>query len=240
MVVLDRSMSMATRPDATTITDVSEEGESRWAVVSSAVDDMIANSPAFVNWGLVLFPRFYPPDQADGLGCAVLPDAITNGYTPTNDPSVCSLGELTDSPSPDATAVLADVTEEGTYLCDQTATAVGLREAKTVSPDYVILVTDGEYECSDDPAPVVAELAAQGARTFVVGIDGSTTALGVKGRASLNTCACLGGVPENPSACNGTAYDPSSGENSFYFANDPNGNTLAPILAGISAKVACN
>jgi hypothetical protein len=235
-------MSMRTRPDETKIMSISQEGESRWAKVATAVESMIQKSPSYVRWGLVLFPRFYAPDPANHLGCATLPDAIINGYTKTNDPLVCDKGELTVSPSLDGTStqkVLDQISVEGTYLCDQTATAIALQTAAQVNPDYVILVTDGEYECGQDPSDEVVALASKGAKTFVVGLDGSATALGAKGRASLNDCACAGGVPAEPAACSGTSYDAASGKNSFYFASDANGDSLLPILNGLSDKFSC-
>jgi hypothetical protein len=237
MLVLDRSMSMRWTPTSTKVTSADIDN-TRWAIAVRAVTAMMGSTAPYVNYGLVLYPRYSPYNAGTGpsndSGCQTLPDALVRGYTSQPMAAACSAPDVDVTPADGSNdSVKNRVTRDKTYLCDYTSTGVALKQAGTAKPDYVILVTDGEYNCGGDPLTEVQTLAKNGAKVFVVGFDGSKT-IGAAVRQKFNEAACAGGVPYDKTACKDGKYvGPAK---AFY---DTEGEDLVPTLKNIGGSLGC-
>jgi hypothetical protein len=237
MLVLDRSMSMRWTPTNTKV-GPSDLDDTRWAIAVRAVTAMIGKTAPYVDYGLVLYPRYsaYNPGSgpSNDSGCQTLPDALARGYSSQPMGNACSAPDVDVQPGEGSTAgVQGRVTRDRTYLCDYTPTGVALKQAGTAKPDYVILVTDGEYNCGGDPVAEVQALAKNGAKVFVVGFDGSNT-IGAAVRQKFNEAACAGGVPDDKTACKDGKY---VGPGKAYF--DTAGEDLIAVLGYIGGTLTC-
>ncbi len=202
LIVLDRSGSMSP--------ELNDTGTDRWSGSVQAVDDVTASFEQQIDFGLMTFP------DASGSGGGDPIDLLAGLL----DPSACSTGTLNVPIAPtnaDAISQTLGSMSPGGF----TPTASTLMEAYTVlneseagdqraiSPKYVLLVTDGDPNCSDgggggglaalgqlDPNARQATLDAiemlrdAGIQTFVVGYQTA----GTQFSSQLDQMAAAGGT----------------------------------------------
>jgi hypothetical protein len=192
LFVVDRSASMALRPDGTRPLDTpSDRAESRIALAAAAVKAVTA-APAdeSVRFGLELFP----PNES---GCVTLSARIT-GTTPTN--PACDPGELSVQPAFGSGAPIAAALDPDTILLcasDPLGEALGV-VSPALDPQrkrYAVLLTDGETTCSTDAVAAAGDLASAGISLFVIaiGLRGDPDA-GFLDNALMNELACAAGT----------------------------------------------
>jgi len=212
LILLNRSASMANDIEDRSCTSIdpatggaslSDCGpNSKWALVTPAIQRMLSASDGAVNWGLKLFAD--PGDASCSVSATVqVPPAAGNGpeiaaalAAETNDRGSISNGSRT--------PVQAAVTAAITYFASQ----------NDLNPKYILLATDGLPDCSsggtsatgDDSAGAIQAIQTafnNGIATFVLGIaiGGMETA-----DATLSQMAVAGGVPRAGSP----AYYPAS------------------------------
>jgi hypothetical protein len=154
----------------------------RWSDARDAVYAAVLANQNFA-WGLKLFPN--GPDE-----CGLDPDVeVPVGFG--------------SGPALEAAIEPAGPPEGALGAGTPTAAAIGaatayLKKVTTALPKYIVLVTDGEPNCADNPlfgmsaemiaVNTIADTAAAGFKTFVIGI-------GISGIATLNEMAIAGGRP---------------------------------------------
>jgi hypothetical protein len=170
LVVLDRSDSMEdfTIPPAT-----------KWDDARDAVKLVMAANPG-IAWGIKLFPT-------GDVGCDLKPGV----EVPTQFGAADSVAAVMDGAGPPM-----EFLGMGTPTDKAINVAAGyLKSVKSALPRYMVLVTDGIPNCSDeDPATTIkaiADAAAAGFQTFVIGIG---NALGAD-IPTLDKMAVAGGKP---------------------------------------------
>jgi hypothetical protein len=234
MIVLDRSNSMAKRPDGTTIGAVASAALARWHHAVAAVDHMVSvGGPLGIEFGLIKFPRLspFPKNDAAKTGCQTVNQIITEGAYASNDPDHCTESKIVFMPGGNNQNIIDNV-DDADKLCNSTPMQDALDEVPATSVKYVILLTDGVTTCNQDPVPPISVLAAAGVHTFVVGFGSE-----VKGAPSLNRAACAGMAAKDTAVhCTGASYIQGSGD-AFYYAND--GAALDQILQTIVQTI-CN
>jgi hypothetical protein len=178
LLVLDKSGSMRDDPQG----GVCQGGcgpSSKWALVTAALDQVVAMTDATVNWGLKMFAT---PNN----GCGVS-NGVEVPVGPANAPAITSAiaGATLGSRTPTRLAVGAG--------------AAYLKSLGVPNPKYMLLATDGEPNCDPDlpgnttandsagAVQAVADARAAGFPTFVVGI-GNTMA-----EETLTNLATAGG-----------------------------------------------
>jgi hypothetical protein len=188
LIVMDRSTSMNN--------DINDQtcaggcgGSSKWSLLSAALENLVMTTETTVNWGLKLFGNDDQCGVTDGADVGVGPSSAS-----------AIQAALAVSPagySPTETAMASAVA----YM----------QELDDSSPKYILLATGGRPTCTpggndmtaDDSAgaeTAVANAAAAGFPTFVVGVAGSSDALST---ATLNSLAASGNEPQTGAA---TAY----------------------------------
>jgi hypothetical protein len=172
LIVLDRSSSMNQSLGS---------GQTRWTVARSAIADLLAQAGDGVRFGLALYPGTNV-SCSQGANCAAGAVFVPPGEnTATQINSVLSSANRCSFGTPTA-AMMAS-------LHGHAALADASRA------NYVLLVTDGQSTCNNEPTDEVAALRAQNpeVKTFVVGfVDGAP--------AELNAMATAGGtaIPGGP------------------------------------------
>jgi hypothetical protein len=199
MLVMDRSLSMTN--------DVSDKqcaggtgtngncgANSKWQLMTPALNDVITNTDAMVNWGM-----FYLGDEPAQCGVAtapVVPIAPMNATAVTTSLTSNQFNGQTGTPT---RRVIQGAVSYLTGLADQ-------------NPKYLLLATDGQPNCAtattlqtDDSAgtqQAVADALTMGIPTFVVGIGNTGAA------ATMEQLAIAGGRPQ------------MGGTTSYYQVND--------------------
>ena len=209
LLVLDKSGSMANEADGTTCSGGCG-ATSKWVQVTNAIDKVVAQTQANVNWGIKLFATSMDGcDVSDGVEVAVGP---MNGAAITS---------------------LIAASTPGSRTPTQQAEAAGAAYLATLTdkrPKYLLLATDGLPNCgpnattpTDDNSvgaeQAVADAHAAGFPTFVIGI-GETMA-----EATLTRLALRGGVPQ------------AGGATAFYQVSDT--AQLETALGTILGSVTC-
>jgi hypothetical protein len=183
LVVQDRSGTM--------------RSNSKWAQVTTAVNQVVSQTEASIRWGLKLYAMPYPDDS--DVRCFV-PDEVTVPVDFDNAAKISSA--LADNP-PTASA-------SGSATPTRWAVEKALAYLKSVEdgyPKYMLLATDGlpncekgilstdDYNAKDDEGAIaaIAATAAAGVPVFVVGID-----IGGGGE-TLDAMAVAGGRPRDDS-----------------------------------------
>jgi hypothetical protein len=184
-VMFDRSSSM--NQEAT------DDGDTRWQLASAALQAFFADADAA---GLKLALRFFPHDQpADGCRQNVDDDDMTGCNVNACAMPLVDLGTLTADVAPadvhekallDATAASSPgMAGQGTPIFAALAGAQQWAAAQRMSTptesSVVVLVTDGEANGCDTDIDHIAELAADGlaangTRTYAIGLTGSEEA----------------------------------------------------------------
>jgi hypothetical protein len=190
LVLLDSSASM--NNDVTDQNCAGGAGcglNSKWALTTAALEQVVSSTQANVNWGLKFFP-----------------DSATCGVNQTVAVSVAPLNL-----APIMNAIAGRTTTNGglastgntpTRLAEAAAAAY-LSSLADMNPKFILLATDGEPNCipggtnisaDDSPGALQAVYAANGAGvpTFVVGIGALTQA-----NAVLSQLAAAGGYPRS-------------------------------------------
>ncbi len=194
LILLARSGSMSEDISGATCNDGGLGGgancgaTSKWALMVPAINQVVRETEADVNWGLKFFP-----------------DSTTNSCDVSTTPAVpvgaASAGAI-------ASAIMASTSANGGVMTgyNNTPTRSGmvgattyLQSVTTTNPKFILLATDGVPTCSalgpggmDDTASEAAVAAANtaGFKTFVVGIaTGGSTDL------TLSRLANAGGLP---------------------------------------------
>jgi len=204
LILLDRSGSM--NNDVTDSPCLGDGGisipangacgaSSKWAVVTSALNQVVAESDTAVNWGLKFFP-----DVGDSSCTAGGAPAVSIG--PAHGTAIAS-------------AIAGQTTAEGAVLGSngtptnggETSAAAYLNTLTDANPRFILLATDGLPTCatggvtgsmSNDSAGAISAVRAafeSGIPTFVVGI---ATAGGVADE-TLSQMASAGGYPRSGS-----------------------------------------
>jgi hypothetical protein len=180
LLVVDRSCSMR-QPPATTTT------MSKWQIAVDAIKHVIATYDVQIRWGLTLFPdvsadsctqQDFAFPLADGNGAGI--STLLTGALATTDPLYPDF--------PCVTNIDTGVTQAAT----DPALADPMRKS------YVMLVTDGAQSsgCAAGGGDAgseaaVAQLHAQGVKTFVIGFGGAVDAV------QLDKLAVAGGAPQS-------------------------------------------
>jgi hypothetical protein len=158
LLLLDRSGSMLDPPDGSS-------GSSKWDLVVPGVNEVIMATDASVSWGLKLFP------EGEGAECiaASVTNAVPAPIAPMNAKVVTGL------------VAAASANGNGTPTGDAMKAAVSyLKTVTDPNPKYILLATDGEPSCAGTTkgssaarphaVQAVADAAAAGFKTFVVGV----------------------------------------------------------------------
>ena len=209
LVVLDKSGSMDNQADGTSCSGGCG-ASSKWAQVTNAINKVVGQTQANVNWGMKLFAT-----SIDGCDVST---GVEVAVGPMNGAAISTL-IMENSP--------------GSRTPTQQAEAAGAAYLATLTdkrPKYLLLATDGLPNCGPNAASptddnsmgaeqaVVAARAA-GFPTFVIGI-GQTMA-----EATLTRLALQGGVPQ------------VGGATAFYQVSDT--TQLVTALGTILGSVTC-
>jgi von Willebrand factor type A domain len=190
----------------------------KWPVMTAALNQVIAQTQASINWGL----KFFANNNTCTVNAGV---AIAPALNNANAIAAAIAGTAPGGNTPTRAAV-----ETGTTY---------MRNFNSPNPKYILLATDGEPNCNPDPnnggntvpddAGAVAAVAnayagGSGIPVFVVGIGSLGTAV-----ATLNSMANAGGEAQ-PADAMGRVYFPAD-----------NQAQLEAALAKISGQVlSCN
>jgi hypothetical protein len=224
MIVLDRTGSMALRPDGE---ETTRAVETKWYAVVNTIYDVVDSYEQQVNFGVTLFPE--DPDDDGGVDCSNLETWLAQYEPPeTTDDDVeggkCMPAEVVVPTGRTTRAMVEDVVSVlDTGLCSYTPIGNGLSAAMdayttkgaattpaaTAPTRSVLLITDGADNCgpvvggtlTTDPGALLAadDLAAEGIRTYVLGFDGAVGTIDAKlDPQHLNDLACAGGTAPDP------------------------------------------
>jgi len=204
LIVLDASGSMNEDSTNTSCGNQGCGATSKWALMTPAINQVVADTQGEVNWGL----KFFADSGACGVNNnAAVPVAAMNatavataitGRTSTNG------GVANGSSTPTRSAENAAVN----YLTQLSMT--------DMNPKFIVLATDGQPNCpmsgsqqtDDTPGAVAAVTAAKtaGFPTFVVGISA-----GGAPEMALNMMAVEGGYPQTGAATQYYAVSDTAG-----------------------------
>jgi hypothetical protein len=242
LVLLDRTASMAERPDGTKPANTpAGHAESKWFMAIDAVESLSAKLETTIRFGLALFPRA-------PAGCITLAARIS-GMTSSN--PQCQAGVvLVTADVSTAAAIDSQLDPEATRLCTSTPIGAGLATVRSElaairdpsRDQYVLFVGDGADTCNADLALANTDaLARDGVKTFVVAFDNG--APGGIDRGLLNDMACAGqtaaGFPAGCTANGSGDYRATdrTGAALFLTANDAAGLTSA--FEQVAGSVCC-
>jgi Mg-chelatase subunit ChlD len=186
LLVQDASGSM--NEDAMNFSCVNGCGpNSKWALMTPAIGQVVSETDTQVNWGLKLF--------AEMGACGVLPTVAVN-IAPANAGAIAAALAARTDPSGN----VSNGSSTPTRAAENAAVAY-LTSLTSPNPKFIVLATDGQPNCpatgnmsNDDTAGAIAAVAAAasaGIPTFVVGISAG----GVP-EAALNMMAVAGGYPQ--------------------------------------------
>jgi hypothetical protein len=172
LLVLDTSSSMIEEKIRTT-------GNTRWADITAALDEVLPATDKEVSWGLMQFP---------GKGGQCAAGAVDVGVARGNAQAI--MQRYRANPPPER------INYTPTRI-SVTAAADWLATSPSRNPKYIVLATDGEPNCrgdtdgvAKDPDAVdaIANAAERGIPVFVVGIATASTAV-----RTLDAMAVAGG-----------------------------------------------
>ena len=189
LIVQDASGSMNEDTNNLSCVNGGCGANSKWALMTPAINQVVSETEATVNWGLKLYADM-------GSQCGVAPNTVAVGIAPMNAGAIAAaLAARTDAngnvTNGSSTPTRAAENAAVTYL-------TGLTDA---NPKFILLATDGQPNCpasgpttSDDTAGAIAAVVAAraaGIPTFVVGISAPAGAAD----SALNLMAVEGGYP---------------------------------------------
>jgi hypothetical protein len=254
MIVLDRSGSLAQRPDGSMPPNTPEGAlETKWYAAITTIESVVAAYQDTVRFGLTMFPS--DPEGEEGRDCSNLETWLIDYLPPETDNRACEPAEVA-VPAGQASLAAIDGAIElmDTGLCLSTPIGAGLAAAQASlaagadgRDQLALLITDGNDTCDGDAGydtlslPTADALAAAGVRTYVVGFDGSGSGVSP---THLNDLACAGGTAPDPGQnCvdqdgGKRAIDAPTPAQLFVLAEDQ--AALTAVLMSIAAGVACD
>jgi hypothetical protein len=184
LIVQDKSGSMDRNPSGN---KCSTSGCTKWAQVSTAIENVVMSTQANVNWGL----KFFANDNTCGITAGAAVNVAANNYTPIQK---AFSGASPGGSTPTETAIDSAAAYLGT-LTDS-------------NPKFLLLATDGLPNCmpgntdtmADDSSGAEAAVTRAfkaGFPTFVVGIATASDAMATQ---TLNTMAMNGGYAQTGAA----------------------------------------
>jgi hypothetical protein len=225
LLVLDRSGSMSEHE----VTGSNGAQVTRAQAAKDAVDTIIAKTEGGIAWGLKMFP------EGSSAYCVVTADTVDVPLALGNHAAIAAVVRA-DAFDGDGTPTAAAVSAGHGYLKHQ---------VHDDNPKYLILATDGEpsddekNQCTGQWAEpnvktaavnAVAAAAADGIKTFVIGVNTSSSS-----NVTLNRLVQAGMTADPPIAA---GEDVSSSKNTtrhYYAANDSQG--LLDALGKIAGQV---
>src|SRR5687767_9433659 len=154
LVLLDRTASMAARPDGTLPPNTpAGHAESKWSIALAAVEGLTGRFDTTIRFGLALFPR-----APTGDACVTLAERLS-GQRASN--PQCEAGELLVAPATATSGAIGTMLDpETTRLCTSTPIGAGLATARSelaairdpARTQYVLFVGDGADTCNDSAA----------------------------------------------------------------------------------------
>jgi hypothetical protein len=178
LIVMDRSGSMA---------DVFGQGQSKWTVLSQAINSLVASTETTVNWGL----KLYGDDDMCGVNAGA---AVRVG--PSSASAIAA-----------ALAPVAASGETPTETAIESAVAY-LQGLSDPDPKYLLLASGGQMGCGPglDPSAddstgaesAVSAAAGAGFPTFVLGVVDPTSEAAATG--TLNQIAIVGNEAQQNSS----------------------------------------
>jgi len=244
LVVLDRTASMAERPDGTfPPNSPAGHAETKWSIALAAVEALSSELEMTIRFGIALFPR-----APAGTACVTLSERLA-GTKATN--PQCEAGEVLVSPNiATANAIGLTLDPEQTRLCTSTPIGAGLATARmqlaaTRGPSrsqYVLFVGDGADTCNAELALSNTDaLARDGVKTYVVAFDNGAPA-GVDA-GLLNDMACAGGTSAGfPNGCTADAagnYRATNRTGTRLFMTATDSAALATAFRDVAGSVCC-
>ena len=197
MIVLDRSLSMTDKPDGTVCAGGSLSGDgkcgtdSKWYQTRIAVETVVQNTQAAVNWGL-----WWLGDESTTCGASttaavpIIPIG-QDSYTPIQ--AALDGNTFTGAPGTPTAAVVKNAHAYMSTLTDP-------------NPKFLLLATDGEPNCANGnvgstdttgATNAITNAHTAGIPTFVVGIATTTVATAT---TLLNSAAQAGCYPQTGAA----------------------------------------
>jgi hypothetical protein len=225
LLLLDRSGSMSEHK----VTGTNGQQVTRAQAAQAALDTIVAKTQSGIAWGLKMFP------EGDSAYCVVTADKVDVAIGLDNHEAIAKLVKA-DAFDGDGTPTAAAVSAGHDYLKNQ---------VHDDNPKYLILATDGEpsdddkNQCTGKWAEpdvrtaavnAVAAAASDGIKTFVIGVNTSSSA-----NVTLNRLVEAGKTADPPIAA---SEDVSSSKNTtrhYFAANDSQG--LLDALSKIAGQV---
>ena len=187
LIVLDRSGSINQNSSGKTLT--AGDPNTKWALMTAAIKNVVMQSQGTVNWGLKFF-------GTGTSGCAVADMTAVAPATMTAAQIISAIDAPANQPGTSTPTRAAEISA-GNYFAGRT----------NPNPKYILLATDGEPNCgmgggnnaTDGPGAIAAvgTVLGMGFPTFVIGIAADTEA-----GTTLEGMAVAGGRPRaggNPS-----------------------------------------
>jgi hypothetical protein len=159
LIVLDHSLSMSLKVGM----------ESKWALATAAINNVLGTLEGQVRPGLMLFPKHPGGSSCDGGQVNVVPGTNTKN----------AIAGTLSSAFPDG------LTPMGVSLKNAFDFLKGFRPGK---PKYVVLIADGKETCQGKPVDWVNALMNAGIKTFIVGFGSGVN------QQELNSLANAGGT----------------------------------------------
>jgi hypothetical protein len=207
LIVLDRSSSM----------NEMITGGTKWNVGRTGIINLLNTFTGQVRFGLALYPGQNLVCES-ATSCTV-PGERGNVFV---DPGPSTVAQITDQLSAPAPAVTT--CSQGTPTTETLANLTGYAGLEdTARSNYILLVTDGQHSCDDNPENSAAALLAQSPsiRTFVVGFGSGVDP------GELNAIATSGGTTR------------VGGPPHYYVANDPTALATA-FNAIVGSVISCD
>ncbi len=211
LIVLDRSGSMAP--------NLNDTGTDRWAGSVQALKVVTSEFNDRVDFGLMAFPDVERPDDPDNRSTALADSALcAPGAVKVEIGSerAADIATALDAISP------AGLTPTGVTLQAALKVLSGTASAnqQVISPKYVLLITDGDPNCSsasevivpvdplarEESVTAIEDLTDTGVQTFVVGFETVGTAFAYL----LDQMAAAGGTGQREHTSVGSGADLSS------------------------------
>jgi hypothetical protein len=168
ILAVDRSDSMNSPPTS--------GANTKWEIAITATNNLVAAYEGQIRFGLSLFPG---TNQSCSQGATCGAGAVNVTVSPANGTSIASFRTNAGTCS-----LKTPISQELTMLKNDP----GLADASRAN--YVVLLTDGEHNCSGDPVAAVTALRNENpeVKTFVVGFGGGVSP------TQLNAMAVAGGT----------------------------------------------
>jgi hypothetical protein len=189
LIVLDASGSMNENPDNDDCGGSGCGAQSKWALLTPALNEVVAQTEGEVNWGIKLFADM-------DSQCGVAPNTVSVPVATNN------AGEIAQviAGRTDANGQVTNGSYTPTRRAEDAAVAY-FNTVTSMNPKYILLATDGQPNCmgnsantTNDTAGAVGAVAnalSEGFPTFVVGISAPAGSA----NDALNMMANAGGYP---------------------------------------------